>query len=243
MKGLFLIPIVRKYFGSAFNKSFQRNLHNIRIMNEFKHSAILCHKEGDEKFNFSFFLDCPEPKISKQFNMARNVEEPMSNFLFRLKENLLKQTQKKKSKKSKKSKEEDTGSANDSNEVSIIFKNEKNEIIEFDLKDNAKEFLIQTGLKMDIFSVIFHVDINPPIINSAKLPETILAGFMIYPIKLEFEFANKDHSIYSWYVSDANRSNKNINGASWTKKSEGFFHTIENEDIDRFIKERFEFML
>lgn len=204
---------------------------------EARKSAILCHKNGEEYFTFSFWLDCPEPKINKQFNMNRKAEEPLESFLSRLRENLLKQMTKKKSKKSKKTQNEDTGSPKEAEiDVEIKFKSGDGVPLELDLSNNAKDFLVQDKLRMEILSVIFDINVNPPLVQAAKLPDAILAGFMLYPFKLDFLFGCKEDSIFSWFISDENRSAKDIDAAKWTKVSEGFFYTVQNDHVDRFVK-------
>ena len=173
-------------------------------MKDFKNKhAILLYQPGEEKFTFSYHLQCDNPKIDKQFNTSRNADETMEAFLNRMKENLRKQFEKKKSKKSKKSIDQDVASA-DMPSISVEFKNRDNEIVNLDeaMKMEAIAFLKQNGLKMDIFSVTFDIYVNPPMVQNAKLSDVILAGYMIYPFKLDVIFGNRNESIFTWYVSD-----------------------------------------
>ena len=175
-------------------------------MNDFKNKhAILLYQPGEEKFTFSYHLQCDNPKIDKQFNTSRNADETMEPFLNRMKENLRKQFEKKKSKKAKKDIDQDVSSSADIPiPISVEFKNRDNEIVNLDEAMNmqAKTFLMQNGLKMDIFSVPFDIYVNPPMVQSAKLSDVILAGYMIYPFKLDVIFGNRNESIFTWYVTD-----------------------------------------
>ena len=81
-----------------------------------KQKAVLCHRPNEDRFTFSFHLECSEPRISKQFNMARSTSETLETFLNRLRENIEKKLEsktKKKKKKSKKSQTDDCGSSTD----------------------------------------------------------------------------------------------------------------------------------
>ena len=177
-------------------------------MKDFKNKhAILLYQPGEEKFTFSYHLQCDNPKIDKQFNTSRNADETMEAFLNRMKENLRKQFEKKKSKKAKKSIDQDVASSDDmssSTPINVEFKNRDNVIVNVDeaLNMPAKTFLMQNGLKMDIFSASFDIYVNPPMVQNAKLSDVIFAGFMIYPFKLDVIFGNRNDSIFTWYVTD-----------------------------------------
>ena len=177
-------------------------------MKDFKNKhAILLYQPGEEKFTFSYHLQCDNPKIDKQFNTSRNADETMEAFLNRMKENLRKQFEKKKSKKAKKSIDQDVASLDDmscSTPINVEFKNHDNVIVNVDeaLNMPAKTFLMQNGLKMDIFSASFDIYVNPPMVQNAKLSDVIFAGFLIYPFKLDVTFGNRNDSIFTWYVTD-----------------------------------------
>ena len=78
-----------------------------------RQKAVLCHRPDEDRFSFSFHLDCEEPKISKQFNMNRSTSETLETFLIRIKENIGKklESKTKKKKKVKKSLTDDCGSS------------------------------------------------------------------------------------------------------------------------------------
>jgi len=54
--------------------------------------------------------------------------------------------------------------------------------------------LPQPSLKLRIFEENFDVEINPPLVEVLKLPNSIMAGFFVYPTKLKLQFANVDES-------------------------------------------------
>ena len=74
-----------------------------RIMDKSKKLAVLSHHVNDKMFSFSFYLECPQPAINRQFNMQRSNDDTMEKFHYRLKENLMKVVAKK-NKKAKKAK-------------------------------------------------------------------------------------------------------------------------------------------
>jgi len=210
-----------------------------------KQKAVLCHRPNEDRFTFSFHLECSEPRISKQFNMARSTSETLETFLNRLRENIEKklESKTKKKKKSKKSQTDDCGSSIDeaaATHVPEIKVKLNNELFQVESDVIAKEFLSQQKgmIQIDILSIPFEIDVNPPLVQNVKLPEIAIAGYLIYPFKLSIEFANQQDSEFDWFVSDVNvdPSQVNLTKTAWTKRHKGFFYMTSKEDINRYIK-------
>ena len=158
--------------------------------------AIVCHQENEDKFTFSFRLECSQPiNVKREFNMCRNINEDMTAFTHRLTENITKKLEK----KTKKAKLEQ--SSENIFENAIGFKVNDQIVNPESSELKAKDFLAQNGLTLQIFSSIFDIDINPPLIQDVKLPETIMSGFPVYPLKLAMLFAREESSIFKWFVS------------------------------------------
>ena len=85
--------------------------------------AVLCHRPNEDKFSFSFHLECEEPKISRQFNMNRPTSELLETFLIRIKENIGKrlESKTKKKKKAKKTPTDDCGSSTETVRACRVF--------------------------------------------------------------------------------------------------------------------------
>ena len=79
-----------------------------------------------------------------------------------------------------------------------------NEIIKAGSHIIAKDFLSQEKCKVElnILSVPFEIDVNPPTVQSVKLADNVLSGYLIYPFKLSLDFANEHESEFNWFVSD-----------------------------------------
>jgi 2',5'-phosphodiesterase len=56
-------------------------------------------------------------------------------------------------------------------------------------------------LTFRIFDDDFPVEINPPIAENARLPDSIMSGFMVYPFRINLFFAEKSDSKFEWFVS------------------------------------------
>ena len=211
----------------------------VKIMdNSNKKLAVISHNVNTKMFSFSFYLECSQPSISRQFNMSRSNEESMQNFHHRLKENLMKVVLKK-NKKAKKAKID--SDENEAIEVPIKFM-KNDQVLEFQDDQVAQDFLAQDGLQMNILNIAFDIILDPPMVLNVKLPDTILAGFLVYPFKLELSNAEQSNCDFLWYVSDLDLEIKDVNNveqykkSKWTFRHQGFFYNVSNDDIDRYIK-------
>ena len=97
-----------------------------------------------------------------------------------------------------------------------------NELFQVESDVIAKEFLSQQKgmIQIDILSIPFEIDVNPPLVQNVKLPEIAIAGYLIYPLKLSIEFANQQDCEFDWFVSDVNvdASRVNLTKTAWTKR-------------------------
>lgn len=190
----------------------------IKMNTKLPNIAVVKHIPGDSRFTFSFHLNTGEPlKINRQFNMCREVEESMGQFTERLVANLEKTI----NKKNKKQKVDHTTST----KLMVEFV-QKGSTIEGEKK--VKDVLFTPGIVVKIASQEFRVKVNPPLVENAKLADTLMAGFPTYPFKLNLVFANQTDSVFEWYVSSTNKE--------WTKRSTGFFFTPSNQDVHRHVK-------
>ena len=63
-----------------------------------------------------------------------------------------------------------------------------------------------------------------PIVKNAELCDTILSGYMIYPIKLELICTIRNNSIFTWFVSDEDTDSNDA--TTWAKVSNGFLYNV-----------------
>lgn len=64
------------------------------------------------------------------------------------------------------------------------------------------EKLLETksnDLKLLVMDKSYEIVYNFPWVLNLTLPTNILAGFRVYPSKVELQFANRKHSIGKWY--------------------------------------------
>ena len=95
-----------------------------------------------------------------------------------------------------------------------------NELVEVKSDVLAKEFLSQEGrnIQLDICSMPFEIDVNPPKVQNVKLPDSVIAGYLVYPFKLSFEFACQEDCDYDWFVSDPHVDIGRGHKTNWTHR-------------------------
>ena len=215
--------------------------------------AILRKLQNDDKFTFSFHLTTDKfGGINKQFNMCRNIEENLSDFVSRLKCNVEKIVNKKA--KNKKCKVENMHSEN----LNISFWQNGASIQDLSLK--IEDVLFKSDTEFGIAGEKFRIDINPPLVESCTLPNNLLSGYIVYPHKLKLESAVKSHSHYEWFVSnelfpevvnDSENGGKldenttkltlkpvqvNVQHLNWIKRMDGYYFVPSDEDVNRYVK-------
>ena len=86
----------------------------------------------------------------------------------------------------------------------------------------AKEFLSQDKgkIQLEILSLAYDIDVNPPMVLNVKLADTILAGYLAYPFKLSLDFACNEDCDFDWYVSDPGLDAGKLNSpkVTWTHR-------------------------
>ena len=216
--------------------------------------AILRKIEGDEKFLFSFHLKSDKfGGINKQFNMCRNVDENLTEFVARVTANVEKVINGKAKKKVK------LNGPECEKDLDVMFYQD-DKIVSYDNFLKVRDVLFDRGVEFGIIGERFKIDVDPPQVENAKLPSTIMAGFVLYPYKLKFECASKIDSGYEWFVSDkvfqhneANEGNKagvevdtktnsknkrevNVQHLKWLKRTDGLYFVPSSEDVNRYVK-------
>ncbi|XP_046399751.1 2',5'-phosphodiesterase 12 [Ischnura elegans] len=194
-------------------------------------TAYLRVEDAADKFQFSFNF-CHK-NVNRQFNFIRFKSETVQDFLNRVANNVgkvVEQKNKRKKKKLKPAHQSNTASAEDvSEEINVQL-----------LKDGIPvppelkcyETLGHDRLRLLVCDNLYDIEVNVPWVSSLVLPDSILAGFPIYPCKLDIEFAGREESIFEWFKSIDDKRNN----FSWTKVGEGYFYTPLTSDIGMRLK-------
>lgn len=93
-----------------------------------------------------------------------------------------------------------------------------------ELEDVNNEFSLK--LLDDKYKILY----NWPWINAISLPTSLLAGFYVYPCKIDLEFADKKQSEFIWYRGMMPTSGKEEQ-IEWEEIGRGFAFLIRQEDV------------
>ncbi|XP_017065397.2 2',5'-phosphodiesterase 12 [Drosophila eugracilis] len=157
--------------------------------------------------------------INREFNLRRQMTEPIEAILARIQNNV----QTKLAKSSKKSKKPAPEI-----EVKLLKDNNEGNFKEMTFGELfSKDF---TGVKLQVLDTAYEVVFNPPWISSIKLPSCILAGFVIYPTNLQIQFGEREYSKGVWLKA------KKSTDAEWTHCGEGFQYLVKPEDVGYYLK-------
>lgn len=96
---------------------------------------------------------------------------------------------------------------------------------------NLKELDLTLLINDDPLKVM----VNLPWVNQITLPSSILAGFIVYPAKLDLQFSSKDESDLIWYRGLDVKS-KNENDIIWEEVGQGYCYMPTIHDINYKLK-------
>nr|XP_019553522.2 LOW QUALITY PROTEIN: 2',5'-phosphodiesterase 12-like [Aedes albopictus] len=201
---------------------------------------------NEEQCAICFHLSSERYRIDKVFNFSRNVTENIDASLERMRANIEKEVKKKTNKKKKNKSEPAEGSLEASSsskeeqavpKVSVRFFDVGSEQ---DVKDMAIADLLnkirgEEQILLKIMDNDFRIDYNSPVVQTINLPQSILAGFYVYPSKLELLFAEKDQSEFQWYRGKMPKSN-NAQQIEWTPVGSGFTYMAKPDDVGSHLK-------
>ncbi|XP_054728963.1 2',5'-phosphodiesterase 12 isoform X1 [Anastrepha obliqua] len=195
------------------------------------------HNGDSQDLHINFRYTNKELRVDRDFNFCRKLDENIDNALTRIRNNIEKEL----SKKVKKSKNK---TATQLNEPSMPLHGEISvEILRSDLNEKVENMTFLklldeklSCLKMRIIDKDFQILLNTPWVLNLTLPSSILAGFRVYPSKVELQFANRKHSIGKWYKAKMPPGGDLVRGADWKHCGDGFHYDTTNDDVDCFLK-------
>ncbi|CAG0878630.1 unnamed protein product, partial [Darwinula stevensoni] len=211
-------------------------LRHLRMMSSTNEvgKLIALHKEGESRIDLCLQYSNQRLGIKqRRFNFSRRVDEPLQALLSRMYANFEKATQKSKKKKENEGKQESGDNPKfEILEQEMYFLDSSGEKIASDRP--VVEVLFQGNLdvRLKICDSVIEIERNPPTIMNLSLPSSIMAGFLVYPKKLEVEFATLEDVIMKWYISSSS-SNSDL---PWEDKGVQRYLEVTNADIGKKVK-------
>ncbi|XP_077292174.1 2',5'-phosphodiesterase 12 [Arctopsyche grandis] len=211
-------------------KIISRHSHRIQLSRKSPSNmekAFFRHSKGEEQYHLTFLYKNEQLGVERQFNFMRHCDENMATLIHRINSNL----QKVSAKKKRKNKKEQTTEEVVSEPISVkFFKNGEiisDDLICVDVMESGSSVEFQIAEKK------FQVQVNAPWVTTISLPASILAGFVLYPIKFEGYFLEKNECKFTWYSGIDNTMVSNI---KWEKIGDDFTYTTLTTDIGKRIK-------
>lgn len=195
------------------------------------------NEPGSSELQISFRYKNPEMNVDREFNFCRTMTENIDDAIVRIRNNISKVLNKKSKKKQKKPdpQTDSTSTSTDNSEVqdvpvNFIQSNEKLSAMTF-----AEMIASSKELSLQVFDDKLEVVVNNPWVCNLVLPQSILAGFIVYPSKLELQFSNRQYSIGTWFKGKK-PSSGNLQHIEWIKCGSGLSYETSIADIGYLIK-------
>ncbi|XP_053699293.1 2',5'-phosphodiesterase 12 [Sabethes cyaneus] len=227
--------------------SISRLVSNYVVHHQYNmHVAYFRQLPNEEQCAITFHLASEKYKINRVFNFFRDVTEDIDASTERMRANIEKETKKRMAKK-KKAKpgpsSEQTATSESAPvqdelpEVSVrFFDSDK----EQDVKGIAFSELLnrvreEKNILLKILDDDFRIDFNSPAVQTVSLPQSILAGFYVYPSKLELVFADRALSEFRWFRGKMPKSKK-AQQIEWVQIGADFSYLAVPEDVGHHLK-------
>ncbi|XP_065077061.1 2',5'-phosphodiesterase 12 [Ochlerotatus camptorhynchus] len=245
-KGLVISSFFRSKKVLPIAELVTRSSSNFVLRHRFKMNVAYFRQLPNEaQCAICFHLASERYRIDKVFNFSRNVTENIDASLERMRTNIEKEV-KKKSNKKKKNKPgtgeqlpetENSQAMQELPDVKVRFFDVRKEQ---DLQDITISELLnkvrnEEQILLKILDDDFRIDFNSPSVQSINLPQSILAGFYVYPSKLELIFAEREQSEFQWYRGKMPKSN-NAQQIEWTPVGSGFSYRAKPDDVGCHLK-------
>lgn len=169
-------------------------------------------KQSDPQVHINFRYVNAEQQLDRVFNLSRSIDEPVTACMQRIQSNLRKELDKKQ-RRTKKPKRPQQSS--DEPVVAVV------EPVDESLADvkllnlsggelspsatmldvfGQQEAGISTDVAMVIFDQRFGIAYNLPWVHGIALPTSILAGYFVYPTRLELDGCDAHGADFEWFV-------------------------------------------
>lgn len=209
-----------KYYSSLASISRQN------IMNQNKCYFRHIRNETEDKIDISFLFKV-ENSV-RQFNFSRSPTESLKSLATRISTNVQKAI--KKANKKKKNAEESN--------IEVNFVTAKDNPVP---QQTLCKDLFNLGdpLKLKIYDQLYEAVFNAPWVVNINLPQSILAGFPVYPEHFVSHFIDKSKTTFNWYIGTAFNENGNEISdihITWELVGNGRFYTPSPQDISKKLK-------
>lgn len=163
----------------------------------------------------------------RTFNFSRQVKEPVEVFLGRVRGNLEKELNKRNKKKKQKGNPMPTDAREPipEDQIKINLLENDNPLLEISLQELLDRIAQNTAgnrYYLEVLGKPYEIKLNMAWVTNLQMPSSMLAGYVVYPTKLETLFCSVRDLQYIWYRGA---------DAEWTEVGDGFYYMVKNEDV------------
>ncbi|KAL7734165.1 hypothetical protein ACLKA6_011845 [Drosophila palustris] len=199
--------------------------------------VYLRNVQDTEELHITFRYASEELRVNRDFNFCRRMDECIDEALIRIRNNVEKELNKRSKKKKTKEPSVDTDT---------VAVNQSDIVVELHRKDcddrisgiTFAQLLsdIEKGLELRVIDKSFDIVLNHPWIGGLQLPSSIMAGYLVYPLKLELQFSTREHCLGQWYKALKPKSGVFNEKTIWEPCSESLIYLVSEADIDYHLK-------
>ncbi|XP_045599255.2 2',5'-phosphodiesterase 12 [Procambarus clarkii] len=205
-----------------------------RIYDMSLRKVVVTHESETMTVGLSFRYQDEGRNVDRIFNLQRSTQDELGNTLARISGNILKAVfKKKKNKKSEDFKYD---------EIPVkMLRVDNEESVPEDMTCYDSFVVNSKSHNLIIGDIQYAIDLNPPVVKTVDLPKNMMAGFPVYPNKLEVAFAEKEQCIFKWFKSDIKFetdkvANAHLNKIKWIELEHGLACRTTCEDVGRLFK-------
>ncbi|XP_064542410.1 2',5'-phosphodiesterase 12 [Drosophila montana] len=200
--------------------------------------VYLRHAENTEELHITFRYANKELKLDRSFNFCRRMDERVDEALTRIRNNVEKELSKRSRKKTKgaPAAAETTAPPNPDEIIVELHRDGSEERILGITFAELLSDLANVELKLRVLDTTFDVVLNEPWTGALQLPSSIMAGCLVYPLKLELQFASRTHSSGEWYKATKPASGIFNEKTQWEPCGQGLIYQVAPADIGYHLK-------
>lgn len=228
-----LLAICRRVCSSLPRSSFSAVMSEPESINSNPLKAYVRHLKEEQRIEIRIHYADQSIDLERWFSFNRSLGDTVQQITERITTNLDRACLKSHKKKQKSIKK---GQPNDPPDYKL----------QVDLKQNGEplkpELLCEDLLQMEnvfltVNNYVYQLDINPPMVLSVKLPSSAMAGFNIYPTKLEVESCDTSQCEFVWFKSPPSlKAAPDLDSTEWIQAGQGVMYTVSNTDIGCWLK-------
>lgn len=198
--------------------------------------VYLRNPENSEELHITFRYANQALKVDRDFNFCRRMNECVDEALTRIRNNVEKEFNKRNKKKPKTAPAAEENLPEKPKDILVELRRSgcDDKILGITFAELLSD--LTKGLKLQVIDKSFDIVLNQPWVIGLQLPSSIMSGYLVYPLKLDLQFAQREHSLGQWYKSPKLPSGVGTDKTVWEPCGEGLIYQVSPADIGYYLK-------